>query len=64
MQPKLPTIFKKDRRIMKCQSAAQTETDRQECSRWATTQPRAMADASVFQHAVAACMDGRGYTTR
>jgi hypothetical protein len=46
------------------QTAAQTETDRQECNRWATTQPSAMADASVFQRAVAACMDGRGYTVR
>ena len=46
------------------QSAAQTEADRQECNRWATTQPSAMADASVFQRAVAACMDGRGYTVR
>jgi len=46
------------------QSAQQTETDRQECNRWATTQPSAQADASVFQRAVAACMDGRGYTVR
>jgi len=46
------------------QSPAQTETDRQECNRWATTQPSAMADAEVFQRAVAACMDGRGYTVR
>jgi hypothetical protein len=46
------------------QSAAQTEADRQECNRWATTQPSAMADASVFQRSVAACMDGRGYTVR
>jgi len=46
------------------QSAQQTETDRQECNRWATTQPAAQADASVFQRAVAACMDGRGYTVR
>lgn len=46
------------------QSAEQTETDRQECNRWATTQPRAVADAEVFQRAVAACMDGRGYTLR
>ena len=46
------------------QSAAQTETDRVECNRWATTQPAAMADATVFQRAVAACMDGRGYTLR
>ena len=46
------------------QPAAQTEADRVECNRWATTQPSAMADASVFQRAVAACMDGRGYTLR
>jgi hypothetical protein len=46
------------------QNPAQTEADRQECNRWATTQPSAMADASVFQRAVAACMDGRGYTMR
>jgi len=46
------------------QSPAQTEADRQDCNRWATTQPRAMADASVFQRATFACMDGRGYTAR
>jgi len=46
------------------QSPEQTEFDRQECNRWATTQPAALADASVFQRAVAACMDGRGYTLR
>ncbi len=46
------------------QSPAQTETDVQECNRWATTQQAAMADASVFQRAVAACMDARGYTLR
>ena len=46
------------------QSGAQTEADRQDCNRWATTQPRAMADASVFQRATFACMDGRGYTPR
>jgi hypothetical protein len=46
------------------QSSAQTEADRQECNRWATTQPSAMADASVFQRAMAACLDGRGYTVR
>lgn len=46
------------------QSAEQTEADRQECNRWATTQPRAVADAEVFQRAVAACMDGRGYSLR
>jgi len=46
------------------QSAAQTEADRRDCNTWATTQPKAMADAKVFQRAVEACMDGRGYTVR
>jgi len=46
------------------QSAAQTEADRQDCNRWATTQPSAMNDASVFGRAVEACMDGRGYSMR
>ncbi len=46
------------------QSAAQLEADRQECNRWATTQPLALAEADVFQRAVAACLDGRGYTVR
>ena len=46
------------------QTAAQTEADRQECNRWATTQPTALGDREVFQRAVAACMDGRGYTVR
>ena len=46
------------------QSAAQTEVDRRDCNSWATTQPNAMADAKVFQRAVEACMDGRGYTVR
>jgi hypothetical protein len=46
------------------QSAQQTEADRQDCNRWATTQPSAMADASVFHRAVQACMDGRGYSMK
>ena len=46
------------------QGAAQTESDRRACDRWAMTQPNAMADASVFQRATLACMDGRGYTMR
>jgi len=46
------------------QSAAQTEADKQECNRWATNQPNALADAGVFQRATAACLDGRGYTVR
>lgn len=46
------------------QSNVQLESDNRECNRWATTQQAAMADASVFQRAVEACMDGRGYTLR
>lgn len=46
------------------QNAAQTEADRQACNRWATSQPSAMADASVFHRATLACMDGRGYSSR
>ena len=46
------------------QSAAQTEADRQDCNRWATSQPTAMNDAGVFNRAVEACMDGRGYSMR
>lgn len=46
------------------QSAQQTEADRQDCNRWATTQPAALADAAVFHRAVEACMDGRGYTMK
>ncbi len=46
------------------QSAEKTEADRQECNRWATSQPAALNDASVFSRAVDACMDGRGYTVR
>lgn len=46
------------------QTPQQLEADRQECNRWATTQPAALADSSVFMRAVDACMDGRGYTTK
>jgi len=46
------------------QSAAQTEVDRQDCNRWATTQSGAMSDAQIFQRATFACMDGRGYSSR
>ncbi|WP_457418262.1 DUF6515 family protein [Roseateles sp. P5_E7] len=46
------------------QSPEQLETDRRDCNRWATTQPNAQADASVFNRAVDACMDGRGYTVK
>jgi hypothetical protein len=46
------------------QTQAQTEADRQECNRWATTQAGAMSDAQIFQRATYACMDGRGYSVR
>ena len=46
------------------QSAEQTEGDRRACNSWATTQPNAMNDASIFQRATLACMDARGYTAR
>jgi hypothetical protein len=46
------------------QSAEQLEFDRRECNRWATTQQAAMQDTSVFNRAVDACMDGRGYTLK
>ena len=46
------------------QSPQQTEADRQDCNRWATTQPQAMADTQAFNRAVQACMDGRGYSMR
>ena len=46
------------------QSASQMENDRQECNRWATTQAGSASDVSVFQRAIAACMEGRGYTVR
>jgi hypothetical protein len=40
------------------QSAEQTEADRRECNRWATTQPAPLADAAVFHRVVQGCMDG------
>ncbi|MDQ6684862.1 MAG: hypothetical protein M3Z16_07025 [Pseudomonadota bacterium] len=46
------------------QSAARTESDRQECNRWATTQSNALNDGSIFQRATYACMEGRGYTVK
>lgn len=46
------------------QTAQQLEADRQDCNRWATTQPAALNDSQVFMRAVDACMDGRGYTTK
>jgi hypothetical protein len=46
------------------QSAEATESDRRECNRWATTQRGAMSDATIFQRATYACMEGRGYTVK
>jgi hypothetical protein len=46
------------------QNAAQLDADRQQCAGWAAAQPRALADAGIYQRAVWACMDGRGYTLR
>ncbi len=46
------------------QTAAQTEDDRQACGRWASAQPGATTDGQVFDRAMDACMDGRGYTVR
>ena len=46
------------------QSPQQQEADLQACNRWATTQPAAVNDASIFQRSVAACMDGHGYSMR
>ena len=46
------------------QRAEVTESDRRECNRWATTQRGAMDDASIFQRATFACMEGRGYTVK
>lgn len=46
------------------QTQAKVEADTQECNRWATTQAGAMSDASIFQRATFACMEGRGYTVR
>ncbi|WP_290641011.1 DUF6515 family protein, partial [Aquabacterium sp.] len=57
--PPVPVIYPRNG-----QSATQTEADKQACNRWATTQAAALADAEVFQRAVAACMDAHGYTVR
>jgi hypothetical protein len=46
------------------QTPQQTEADHQSCNRWASQQRDAAADADVFERAVDACMDARGYTLR
>ena len=45
------------------QSPQQTESDRTACAQWATPEA-AGKDASVYQRAMSACMDARGYTVR
>ncbi len=65
--PALPAVPSKPDPVIyprQGQSSAQTEADRRDCNRWATTQPAAVADAAVFHRAVEACMDGRGYTLK
>ena len=46
------------------QSAQQTEADRQDCNRWASTQRNAMGSSGAFNRATEACRDARGYTQR
>lgn len=43
------------------QDAQQTEYDRQQCNRWAMTQPAAVADAEVFHQTAIDCMERLGY---
>lgn len=45
------------------QTVQQTQSDRQECMQWASAQSHA-SDPAVFQRALAACLDGRGYSAR
>lgn len=45
------------------QSALETQKDRQECMQWASGQPNA-TDMGIFQRGLAACLDGRGYSSR
>ena len=46
------------------QKAAQTDVDLKQCRQWAGAQPSASENASVFDRAIDACLDGRGYTVR
>ncbi len=46
------------------QSAEQAEMDQSQCRRWAKAQPGVSGDPSVFDRALDACLDGRGYTVR
>ncbi len=46
------------------QSAEQAVADRQTCNAWANAQPFSARDLSIYQRAIAACLEGRGYTVR
>ena len=46
------------------QSPQQTVRDRQECNVWANAQPDSASDPGIYERAIAACLDGRGYTVR
>jgi hypothetical protein len=46
------------------QGSAQIEADRQACNDWGNAQAGGSGDATVFQRAFEACMDGRGYSVR
>jgi hypothetical protein len=46
------------------QTLERFQADRDACNQWAASQRGAANDASVFQRATFACMDGRGYTGR
>jgi len=48
------------------QTAAQAELDQSQCRAWAAAQPGVSGNpsASVFDRALDACLDGRGYTVR
>jgi hypothetical protein len=46
------------------QGPQQRSIDLQECKIWAVNQPGATSNADIFQRALGACMDGRGYSLR
>ncbi len=46
------------------QTTEQAETDQTQCRRWATAQPGGSENPNIFDRALDACLDGRGYTVR
>lgn len=54
-----PVIYPRDG-----QGPAQQQADLRACDQWASVQPGATADGSLFMRAEAACMDARGYSER